>query len=68
MFCCSWIEGISTFYINDDGFIVKHVADKVIPDQDKQPNLVSKILNKLGGTPKLAIFIQVSSDIIPNGI
>lgn len=26
----SWYDGFSTFYVNSDGVIVKHVADKVL--------------------------------------
>lgn len=62
------MEGISTIYVNKDGLIVKHVIDKVLPDQRKEPNLVNKIVDKIGGTPKLAMFIQLSSDIVPHSI
>ncbi|XP_045761684.1 uncharacterized protein LOC123864944 [Maniola jurtina] len=30
-----WYDGFSTFYIGSDGLIHKHVADKVMPDQDR---------------------------------
>lgn len=30
----NWYDGFSTFYINCDGQIVKHVADKMMPDGD----------------------------------
>ncbi|XP_047536365.1 uncharacterized protein LOC125070511 [Vanessa atalanta] len=29
-----WYDGFSTFYVGSDGLIQKHVADKVMPDQD----------------------------------
>ncbi|CAG5035179.1 unnamed protein product [Parnassius apollo] len=29
-----WYDGFSTFYVGGDGFIHKHIADKVMPDQD----------------------------------
>ncbi|KPI95388.1 PREDICTED: uncharacterized protein LOC106116988 [Papilio xuthus] len=29
-----WYDGFSTFYVAGDGLIQKHVADKVMPDQD----------------------------------
>lgn len=29
-----WYDGFSTFYVGGDGLIQKHVADKVMPDQD----------------------------------
>jgi len=28
-----WIEGLSTFYVNADGFISKHRLDRMIPDK-----------------------------------
>ncbi|KAG5882813.1 hypothetical protein JTB14_024570 [Gonioctena quinquepunctata] len=31
----SWYDGFSTFYVNTDGQIVKHVADKMMPDSDR---------------------------------
>lgn len=30
-----WYDGFSTFYVGGDGLIQKHIADKVMPDQDK---------------------------------
>ncbi|XP_032513342.1 uncharacterized protein LOC116767199 [Danaus plexippus] len=30
-----WYDGFSTFYVGTDGLIQKHVADKVMPDQDR---------------------------------
>ncbi|XP_076628082.1 uncharacterized protein LOC143345133 [Colletes latitarsis] len=30
----SWYDGFSTFYVNNDGKIFKHVVDKMMPDQD----------------------------------
>ncbi|CAH4035160.1 uncharacterized protein C6orf136 homolog isoform X2 [Pieris brassicae] len=29
-----WYDGFSTFYVGSDGLIHKHIADKVMPDQD----------------------------------
>ncbi|CAH2068202.1 unnamed protein product, partial [Iphiclides podalirius] len=29
-----WYDGFSTFYVGGDGLIQKHIADKVMPDQD----------------------------------
>ncbi|XP_026763998.1 uncharacterized protein LOC113522498 isoform X1 [Galleria mellonella] len=29
-----WYDGFSTFYVGADGLIHKHIADKVMPDQD----------------------------------
>lgn len=33
----SWYDGFSTFYLGSDGFIHKHVADKMMPDDDRAP-------------------------------
>lgn len=30
-----WYDGFSTFYVGGDGLIYKHVADKVMPDDDE---------------------------------
>ncbi|CAH2242053.1 jg957 [Pararge aegeria aegeria] len=30
-----WYDGFSTFYVGSDGLIQKHIADKVMPDQDR---------------------------------
>ncbi|XP_018562599.1 uncharacterized protein C6orf136 homolog isoform X2 [Anoplophora glabripennis] len=30
----NWYDGFSTFYVNSEGQIVKHVADKMMPDSD----------------------------------
>ncbi|XP_026323648.1 uncharacterized protein LOC113232946 [Hyposmocoma kahamanoa] len=29
-----WYDGFSTFYVGADGLVQKHIADKVMPDQD----------------------------------
>ncbi|XP_072758483.1 uncharacterized protein [Anoplolepis gracilipes] len=46
-----WYDGFSTYSINGDGKIYKHVADKVMPDQDV---IVKK--EDLRIAPKLALF------------
>lgn len=61
-----WIDGFSTFYVNNDGLIVRHIADKVMPDEDKQSNPIEKVVNKLGQVPKLALFVKLSTDIAPS--
>ncbi|XP_014207046.1 uncharacterized protein LOC106638415 [Copidosoma floridanum] len=30
----AWHDGFSTFYVGDDGLVFKHVADKIMPDED----------------------------------
>ncbi|KAM0736957.1 Uncharacterized protein ACS0PU_000050 [Formica fusca] len=51
-----WYDGFSTFYINGNGKIYKHVADKVMPDQD----ILAK-KNDLSIAPKLALFKNLAS-------
>ncbi|XP_050460085.1 uncharacterized protein LOC126855982 isoform X1 [Cataglyphis hispanica] len=51
-----WYDGFSTFYINGDGKVYKHVADKVMPDQD----IVAK-KDDLRIAPKLALFKSFAS-------
>lgn len=60
-----WIDGFSTFYVNNEGLIVRHIADKVMPDEDKELNPIEKVVNKLGQVPKLAIFVKLSTDLAP---
>lgn len=53
-------------YVNKDGFIVRHIADKVMPDEDKETvNPVADIVNKIGNVPKLALFVKISTDLAP---
>lgn len=51
----TWYDGFSTFYINTNGKVYKHVVDKVMPDQD-----VHKIEPKIA--PKLALFSRLLND------
>lgn len=60
-----WIDGFSTFYVNQDGFIIRHIADKVMPDEDKKLNPIEKVVDKLGQIPKLALFVNLSTDLTP---
>lgn len=61
----TWIDGFSTFHVNNEGFIVRHIADKVMPDEDKELNPIEKVVNNLGQVPKLAIFVKLSTDLAP---
>ncbi|XP_015431548.1 PREDICTED: uncharacterized protein LOC107187874 [Dufourea novaeangliae] len=47
----AWYDGFSTFYVNNDGKIFKHVADKMMPDQDEVPEKVK--------APVAALFIPL---------
>ncbi|PBC30546.1 uncharacterized protein LOC107997026 [Apis cerana] len=49
----AWYDGFSTFYLNNDGKIFKHVVDKTMPDQ----NIEEKI--KIPVEAKLALFIAL---------
>ncbi|OAD56991.1 hypothetical protein WN48_02790, partial [Eufriesea mexicana] len=48
----AWYDGFSTFYVNNDGKIFKHVVDKTMPEQDQR-----KI--KAPIETKLALFINL---------
>ncbi|XP_043254276.1 uncharacterized protein LOC122398470 [Colletes gigas] len=40
----SWYDGFSTFYVNNDGKIFKHVVDKMMPDQEyTKPSIEAKL-------------------------
>lgn len=62
-FIRSWIDGFSTMYVGSDGKIFKHVADRMMPDQNTEAIEKEKILSRLGGVPKVALFIGLSPDI-----
>ncbi|CAB3367881.1 Hypothetical predicted protein [Cloeon dipterum] len=55
----AWYDGFSTFYVGGDGTIYKHVADKMMPDDDKNLNnsrktsgLAAKLALVVGLVPK----------------
>ncbi|XP_076549364.1 uncharacterized protein LOC117610720 isoform X1 [Osmia lignaria lignaria] len=50
----TWYDGFSTFYVNNDGKIYKHIVDKLMPDQE-QEKLKTPI------EPKLALFTSLLS-------
>lgn len=52
----TWYDGFSTFYVGGDGKIFKHVADKMMPDQDR---LLPK--DKSDIVAKLAMFIGIKN-------
>ncbi|CAL1677183.1 unnamed protein product [Lasius platythorax] len=51
-----WYDGFSTYYVNGNGKVYKHVADKVMPDED----VVAK-KDDLRIAPKLALFKSFAS-------
>uniref|UniRef100_A0A0A9XDY3 Uncharacterized protein C6orf136 n=2 Tax=Lygus hesperus TaxID=30085 RepID=A0A0A9XDY3_LYGHE len=52
----SWYDGFSTFYVGSDGKVFKHVADKVMPENDEE---TLKAGNVLGG--KLALMFGLTA-------
>lgn len=43
-----WYDGISTFYLDNNGLVFKHVADKMIPDDNlEESKPKSEIPSKL---------------------
>ncbi|XP_031844331.2 uncharacterized protein LOC116432104 isoform X1 [Nomia melanderi] len=46
-----WYDGFSTFYVNNDGKVFKHVVDKMMPDQSKY--------EKTPIAAKLALFVPL---------
>lgn len=51
-----WYDGFSTFYVNANGKIYKHIADKMMPDQDTAAKK-----EDLRIAPKLALFTGLAS-------
>ncbi|XP_076282062.1 uncharacterized protein C6orf136 homolog isoform X2 [Lasioglossum baleicum] len=49
-----WYDGFSTFYVNNDGKVFRHVADKMMPDQS---NLMEKLKTPVAA--KLALFLPL---------
>ncbi|KAM3957010.1 uncharacterized protein C6orf136 homolog [Aphomia sociella] len=53
-----WYDGFSTFYVGADGLIYKHIADKVMPDQDtiiddeEKAPIAAKIALLIGFLPR----------------
>ncbi|XP_041974412.1 uncharacterized protein LOC121729837 isoform X2 [Aricia agestis] len=50
-----WYDGFSTFYVGGDGLVQKHVADKMMPDQDT----IVDDLEKAPIAAKIALLIGV---------
>ncbi|KAF4532551.1 hypothetical protein B566_EDAN010843 [Ephemera danica] len=50
----SWYDGFSTFYVGEDGSVHKHVADKMMPDEDRE---VDEKQSKSGLATKLALLV-----------
>ncbi|XP_077287320.1 uncharacterized protein LOC143912051 [Arctopsyche grandis] len=50
-----WYEGLSIFYVGSDGLIHKHVADKVMPDEENSVDVM-----KTPVAAKLALFLGLA--------
>ena len=50
----AWYDGFSTFYVNNDGKVFKHIVDKTMPDQ----NVTEKFKSPIDA--KLALFVALS--------
>ncbi|CAH1176238.1 unnamed protein product [Phaedon cochleariae] len=50
----SWYDGFSTFYVNSEGQIIKHVADKMMPDTDSEIETKS-----IENSAKLALIVGI---------
>ncbi|KAL3278886.1 hypothetical protein HHI36_016406 [Cryptolaemus montrouzieri] len=59
-----WYDGFSTFYVNGDGEIYKHVADKMMPDSEETPAVrvshvdAAKLMLLLGTIPEISDFVH----------
>ena len=49
--------------MNSEGLVVRHIADKVMPNEDRELNPIEKVVDKV--VPKLALFVELSADIAP---
>lgn len=58
----AWYDGFSIFYIGPDGLIYKHICDKIMPDESKETVLTT---GPIAATPKLAIFVGLTSELTP---
>lgn len=56
----AWYDGFSVFHVGPDGLIYKHVADKIMPDDDKVVVSPKNVMS-----PKLALFLGLTAEISP---
>lgn len=45
---------------------MRHIADKMMPDEERERNPLEKVVDKLGQMPKLALYVGISTDIAPS--
>ncbi|XP_044761681.1 uncharacterized protein C6orf136 homolog [Coccinella septempunctata] len=60
----TWYDGFSTFYVNGNGIIFKHIADKMMPDSNEERSEVrlphedaAKLMLLIGVIPKVSSVI-----------
>ncbi|XP_053698095.1 uncharacterized protein C6orf136 homolog [Sabethes cyaneus] len=56
----AWYDGFSVFHVGPDGQVWKHVADKMMPDDDKVVVSPKTVIS-----PKLALFVGLTVEISP---
>uniref|UniRef100_A0A182KB31 Uncharacterized protein n=1 Tax=Anopheles christyi TaxID=43041 RepID=A0A182KB31_9DIPT len=56
----AWYDGFSVLYVGPDGLVSKHVADKIMPDDD-----TVKVAPKSIVSPKLALVVGLTAEIYP---
>ncbi|XP_059480999.1 uncharacterized protein LOC132199915 [Neocloeon triangulifer] len=67
----AWYDGFSIFYVGSDGAIYKHIADKMMPDEERKLNdagktsgLAAKLALVVGLAPKnIEIFTMGSTEL-----
>ncbi|XP_028132855.2 uncharacterized protein C6orf136 homolog isoform X1 [Diabrotica virgifera virgifera] len=55
----SWYDGFSTFYVNSEGQVIKHVAEKMMPDSDHVPVSSPKPIVGASAAAKLALVVGI---------
>ncbi|KAA0202530.1 hypothetical protein HAZT_HAZT009883 [Hyalella azteca] len=51
----NWYDGFSTFHVNSEGLIYRHVADNMMPDEEKlssRPGTIAKLAVAIGLWPR----------------
>jgi len=54
----NWYDGFSTMYVDENGLVIKHVIDRVMPDQNRE---TVSVANSTIVTPKLALFVGLTT-------
>lgn len=59
-----WVDGFSIFHVGSDGLVYKHVADKVIPDQNEVKVEKSNLAAKLGAALGLISSEEIAESLL----